>query len=220
MREKEADRSAGREREKKIGRESGEASTKWELIFNRINESSLATPSLYQERTRTAGSKQPTNETPLAPLVETWKPPDRSSFVAPPPCVVPSRSKRDAKWKYRRTMEILMIDWIRKRIIIEKNAECWPKKKKEKTKSESGWIGRSKRDVLKEKGARPTTRRGREKERELLGIIYQYPSKPRIRMRRFRGAISGARGEGVLGPWLGLTARGKGAAEGVAVRKE
>lgn len=30
----------------------------------------------------------------------------------------------------------------------------------------------------------------------LLGIIYQYPSKPRIRMRRFRGAISGARGEG------------------------
>ena len=49
---------------------------------------------------------------------------------------------------------------------------------------------------LEEEGAWPSARRGREKERQLLGIIYQYPSKPRIRMRRFRGAISGARGEG------------------------
>lgn len=49
---------------------------------------------------------------------------------------------------------------------------------------------------LEEEGAWPSARRGREKERQLLGIIYQYPSKPRIRMRRFRGTISGARGEG------------------------
>lgn len=53
---------------------------------------------------------------------------------------------------------------------------------------------------LEEEGAWPSAKRGREKERQLLGIIYQYPSKPRIRMRRFRGAISGARGEGANPP--------------------
>lgn len=55
---------------------------------------------------------------------------------------------------------------------------------------------------------------GKEKASELLGIIYQYPSNPRIRMRRFgEGACSGVRGAGVR-------SIGGGGHEGVRGRSE
>lgn len=74
-----------------------------------------------------------------------------------------------------------MIDWIRKRIIIEKNAERQPKKKR--WRHEGGGGGEGARGYEGER--REKVVGGKEKASELLGIIYQYPSNPRIRMRRF-----------------------------------
>jgi len=83
-------------------------------------------------------------------------------------------------------MEILMIDWIRKRIIIEKNAERQPKKSGSGTRAgKEVRAGTRDRKREREKERRGKVVGGKEKVSELLGIIYQYPSNPRIRMRRF-----------------------------------
>lgn len=101
-----------------------------------------------------------------------------------------------------------MIDWIRKRIIIEKNAERQPKKKRRWREGGGGgarWYEGERRGKVVG---------GKEKASELLGIIYQYPSNPRIRMRRFgEGACSGVRGAGVR-------SIGGGGHEGVRGRSE
>jgi len=98
---------------KKSRKSGGEASTKWELIFNRINESSLATPSLYQRHThieeqggrrlmRRMGAascgEQTESEREIGGRKRHWnKPPPASFHLAP--SATPNENT-EGQWKY------------------------------------------------------------------------------------------------------------------------